>query len=112
MNNNSPVVRKESVNGGAKTSYKFWVLFAALLLALWSMFTGSVTLKWSVIGNLSRFSDDLKSPNYDDLDILVRTLFSFSFSFVGILNFVILSFDVVFFFFYWHQRKWRRERKW
>lgn len=70
--NDPPVVRRESSRGGllGKTSsYKFWVLAALLLLAFWSMFTGSVTLKWSV-GNLSRISDDFSSPNYDDLDIL------------------------------------------
>ncbi|EXC07278.1 hypothetical protein L484_021185 [Morus notabilis] len=72
--NDLPVlVRKESSRSaglpGKSFSYKFWVLFAVLLLAFWSMFTGSVTLKWSA-GNLSRFSDDFSSPNYDDLDIL------------------------------------------
>ncbi|KAL4295377.1 hypothetical protein GQ457_12G019400 [Hibiscus cannabinus] len=30
-----------------KSGYKFWVLTAILLLAFWSMFTGSVSLKWS-----------------------------------------------------------------
>ncbi|VVA22980.1 PREDICTED: unknown [Prunus dulcis] len=52
-----------------KTRYKFWVLAAILLLAFWSMFTGSVTLKWSA-GNLTRLSDDLDLPSFDDLDIL------------------------------------------
>ncbi|KAF4347281.1 hypothetical protein CsatB_008705 [Cannabis sativa] len=53
-----------------KSSYKFWVIAAVLLLAFWSMFTGSVTLKWST-GNLSRIYDDFNSPTYDDdLDIL------------------------------------------
>ncbi|GLT71282.1 hypothetical protein SLA2020_433150 [Shorea laevis] len=54
-----------------KSRYKFWVLAVILLLALWSMFTGSVSLKWSST-NLTRFSDDdpLNFSNHDDLDIL------------------------------------------
>ncbi|KAF2324564.1 hypothetical protein GH714_015287 [Hevea brasiliensis] len=41
---------KKDASDGAlfgKTRYKFWVLAAILLLAFWTMFTGSVTLKWS-----------------------------------------------------------------
>ncbi|XP_050365105.1 uncharacterized protein LOC126783643 [Argentina anserina] len=57
----------------AKNRYKFWVLAAVLLLAFWSMFTGSVTLRsvrWSA-GSLTGLSDDLSlPPTYDDLDIL------------------------------------------
>lgn len=49
--------------------YKFWALAAILLLAFWSMFTGSVTLRWSA-GNLNRFADDFDSPIHDDLDVL------------------------------------------
>ncbi|KAH7524079.1 hypothetical protein FEM48_Zijuj06G0080700 [Ziziphus jujuba var. spinosa] len=69
----SAVVRKESSESGVlgKSGYKFWVLAAILLLAFWSMLTGSVTLKWSA-GNLARFSDDFGSLNLDDLDILER----------------------------------------
>ncbi|KAL3734139.1 hypothetical protein ACJRO7_023483 [Eucalyptus globulus] len=53
-----------------RSAYKFWVLAAILLLAFWSMLTGSVTLKWSA-GNLARFSSDLLDlPSYEDLDIL------------------------------------------
>ncbi|KAL5777980.1 hypothetical protein ACOSP7_010906 [Xanthoceras sorbifolium] len=52
-----------------KTGYKFWVLSAILLLAFWSMFTGSVSLKWSS-GNLTRFSDEVDFSINDDLDIL------------------------------------------
>ncbi len=55
--------------GGKGGGYKFWALAAILLLAFWSMFTGSVTLKWSA-SNLSRFSDGLDSPILDDLDVL------------------------------------------
>ncbi|KAL6012352.1 hypothetical protein ACLOJK_002839 [Asimina triloba] len=51
--------------------YKFWALAAILLLAFWSMFTGTVTLKWSA-GNLNRLSDDIDVPIHDDLDVLVR----------------------------------------
>ncbi|XP_042520924.1 uncharacterized protein LOC122094251 [Macadamia integrifolia] len=52
-----------------KGRYKFWALAAILLLAFWSMFTGTVTLKWSA-GNLNRISSDLDSPIRDDLDVL------------------------------------------
>lgn len=67
-----PVKRETSADGGlfGKSKYKVWVLAAILLLAFWSMFTGSVTLRWSA-GNLTRLSNDLfDSPLYDDLDIL------------------------------------------
>lgn len=49
--------------------YKFWALAAILLLAFWSMFTGTVTLRWSA-GNLNHISDDLDSHIHDDLDVL------------------------------------------
>ncbi|KAF9609430.1 hypothetical protein IFM89_016230 [Coptis chinensis] len=53
-----------------KGRYKFWALAAILLLAFWSMFTGTVTLKWSA-GNLNHISDDLlDSPIHEDLDVL------------------------------------------
>lgn len=52
----------------SKTRYKFWAIAAILLLALWSMFTGSVTLKWSGAGNVSN-TDSFDSP-VRDLDIL------------------------------------------
>ncbi|KAH9609027.1 hypothetical protein KSS87_020644 [Heliosperma pusillum] len=52
-----------------KGRYKFWALAAILLLALWSMFTGTVTLRWSA-GNLTRLSDDFDMPLLDDLDVL------------------------------------------
>ncbi|XP_062097721.1 uncharacterized protein LOC133803635 [Humulus lupulus] len=68
-----PLLRRESprpvTRFFGKSSYKFWVIAALLLLAFWSMFTGSVTLKWSA-GNLSRIYDNFNSPTYDDLDIL------------------------------------------
>lgn len=53
-----------------KGRYKFWALAAILLLAFWSMFTGTVTLRWSA-GNLNSLSDDLDAPIHDDLDVLV-----------------------------------------
>ncbi|XP_050226375.1 uncharacterized protein LOC126676255 [Mercurialis annua] len=53
----------------SKGRYKFWALAAILLLAFWSMFTGTVTLRWSA-GNLNRLSDDIDSPIHDDLDVL------------------------------------------
>ncbi|WCJ35163.1 hypothetical protein M5689_016429 [Euphorbia peplus] len=71
----SPTSKKDGLDttaGGlfGKVRYKFWVLSAILLLALWSMFTGSVTLKWST-GNLNHLSDDLDLQIHDDdLDIL------------------------------------------
>ncbi|KAL4566354.1 hypothetical protein LXL04_030468 [Taraxacum kok-saghyz] len=61
------------ISGGglfSKTRYKFWAIAAILLLALWSMFTGSVTLKWSGAGNVTNpLSDSFDSP-VRDLDIL------------------------------------------
>ncbi|KNA24400.1 hypothetical protein SOVF_015510 isoform A [Spinacia oleracea] len=57
------------VNLFGKGRYKFWALAAILLLAFWSMFTGTVTLRWSA-GNLNRLSDDIDTPLRDDLDVL------------------------------------------
>ncbi|KAF8405199.1 hypothetical protein HHK36_010099 [Tetracentron sinense] len=61
--------KKESSDASlfGKGRYKFWALAAILLLAFWSMFTGTVTLKWSA-GNLNRISDDIDTPILDDLD--------------------------------------------
>ncbi|CAH8348149.1 unnamed protein product [Eruca vesicaria subsp. sativa] len=53
----------------AKGKYKFWALAAILLLAFWSMLTGTVNLRWSA-GNISHFTDDLVFPIYEDLDVL------------------------------------------
>ena len=66
------IVRKQSSDSTVfgKGRYKFWALAAILLLAFWSIFTGTVTLRWSA-GNLNRLSDDLDSPIHDDLDVLV-----------------------------------------
>lgn len=60
--------------------YKFWALGAILLLAFWSMFTGTVSLRWSA-GNLNRLSDLFDIPISDDLDVLVRLLWLILFFF-------------------------------
>ncbi|PHT56559.1 hypothetical protein CQW23_05045 [Capsicum baccatum] len=49
--------------------YKFWAFAAILLLAFWSMLTGTVTLRWSA-GNLNAISDDIDIPLPEDLDVL------------------------------------------
>ncbi|CAD5174012.1 unnamed protein product [Musa acuminata subsp. malaccensis] len=49
-----------------KGRYKLWVCAAILLLALWSLLTGTVTLKWS-IGGANSPSD---APVFGDLDVL------------------------------------------
>ncbi|KAL3637835.1 hypothetical protein CASFOL_018283 [Castilleja foliolosa] len=50
--------------------YKFWALAAILLLALWSMITGTVTLRWSAGDLKDRFNDDYNSIAAEDLDVL------------------------------------------
>ncbi|XVF31562.1 hypothetical protein REPUB_Repub17cG0001400 [Reevesia pubescens] len=52
-----------------KGRYKFLALMANLLLAFWSMFTDTVTLRWFV-DNRNRLFNDLDSPIHDDLDVL------------------------------------------
>ncbi|KAH6765061.1 polyol transporter [Perilla frutescens var. hirtella] len=49
--------------------YKLWALGAITLLAVWSMFTGTVTLKWSDV-NLKHISTDLDPSLHSDLDVL------------------------------------------
>ncbi|XP_059293236.1 uncharacterized protein LOC132046579 isoform X2 [Lycium ferocissimum] len=49
--------------------YKFWAFAAILLLAFWSMLTGTFTLRWSA-GNLNAISDDIDIPLPEDLDVL------------------------------------------
>ncbi|KAK8606771.1 hypothetical protein V6N13_052528 [Hibiscus sabdariffa] len=49
--------------------YQCWALALILFFAFWSMFTGTITLRWSA-GNLNRLSDVLDSPFPDDLDAL------------------------------------------
>ncbi|KAI4314862.1 hypothetical protein L6164_027728 [Bauhinia variegata] len=62
--------KKESSDWGlfGKGRYKFWALAAILLLAFWSMFTGTVSLRWS--GSLNSLSNVIDSPIHDDLDVL------------------------------------------
>ncbi|KAL8118001.1 uncharacterized protein LOC141723492 [Apium graveolens] len=70
----SSIAKKDtSISSGLfdRGRYKFWALAAILLLAFWSMFTGTVTLRWSsATGNLNRFSDDFQTPLHRDLDVL------------------------------------------
>ncbi|KAK3033811.1 hypothetical protein RJ639_034229 [Escallonia herrerae] len=67
----STIPKKESSDTSlfGRGRYKFWALAAILLLAFWSMLTGTVTLRWSA-GNLNSLSDDLGLPIHDDLDVL------------------------------------------
>ncbi|KAG6513021.1 uncharacterized protein LOC121978052 [Zingiber officinale] len=54
-----------------KGRYRFWALAAILLLAFWSMLTGTVTLRWSA-GDLNRLAHDFDVPVAvnPDLDVL------------------------------------------
>ncbi|KAF2923845.1 hypothetical protein DAI22_07g223800 [Oryza sativa Japonica Group] len=52
-----------------KGRYKAWALAAIALLALWSMFAASVTIRWSS-GDLAAEFGDLPDPLIDDLDPL------------------------------------------
>ncbi|KAK7346445.1 hypothetical protein VNO80_20964 [Phaseolus coccineus] len=67
-----PIAKMETLASDSglfgRGSYKFWALAAILLLALWSMFTGTVSLRWS--GTLNTFSHDLHVPLHDHLDVL------------------------------------------
>ncbi|KHN41992.1 hypothetical protein glysoja_003732 [Glycine soja] len=64
------VTKKENLDSSlfGKGRYKFWALAAILLLAFWSMFTGTVSLRWS--GTLNSLSNDIDTPIHDDLDVL------------------------------------------
>jgi hypothetical protein len=65
------IIKKENtIDSGlfGKGRYKFWALAAILLLAFWSMFTGTVSLRWS--GNLNSLTTDIDTPIHDDLDVL------------------------------------------
>ncbi|XP_047061946.1 pectinesterase QRT1-like [Lolium rigidum] len=55
-----------------KGRYKAWALAAIALLALWSMFAASVTLRWSS-GDLATAFQDVSDPLFDDLDPLDGT---------------------------------------
>ncbi|KAB5556880.1 hypothetical protein DKX38_007789 [Salix brachista] len=67
----APTVKKETSDSGlfGRGRYKFWALAAIILLAFWSMLTGTVTLRWSA-GNLNSLTDDIDTPIRDDLDVL------------------------------------------
>ncbi|XP_038991470.1 uncharacterized protein LOC120114737 isoform X2 [Hibiscus syriacus] len=67
----TPLKKNSSSIAGflSKSGYKFWVLTAILLLAFWSMFTGSVSLKWSS-GNLITFPHGSDFSLHQDLDVL------------------------------------------
>uniref|UniRef100_A0A0A9GB40 Uncharacterized protein n=1 Tax=Arundo donax TaxID=35708 RepID=A0A0A9GB40_ARUDO len=52
-----------------KGRYKTWALAAIALLALWSMFAASVTLRWSS-GDLAASFGEATDPLIDDLDPL------------------------------------------
>ena len=58
-----------SGNSNRKRNFLFWVLAVVILVALWYMFAGSVTLKWCTTNN-----GDFDSTIIQDLDVLVRTL--------------------------------------
>ncbi|CAN8277639.1 unnamed protein product [Cochlearia groenlandica] len=68
----STAAKKETGNYPSlfsKGRYKFWALAAILLLAFWSMLTGTVNLRWSA-GNINHFSDDIVFQIHEDLDVL------------------------------------------
>ncbi|CAN4083254.1 unnamed protein product [Withania somnifera] len=56
-----------SIFGGGR--YKFWAFAAILLLAFWSMLTGTVTLRWFA-SDLTAISDDIDIPLPQDLDVI------------------------------------------
>lgn len=88
--------------------YKFFAFAALMLLAFWSMFTGTVTLRLST-EDLNRLSEDIGIPtNHESLDVLVLTLLLLPLCLI--LSFRDFEADVVFFFGFC--RKWRRGREW
>ncbi|KAL1566557.1 hypothetical protein AAHA92_02157 [Salvia divinorum] len=50
--------------------YKFWAFAVILMLAFWSMLTGTVSLRWSAGDLDDSFTQDYHSPSADDLDVL------------------------------------------
>ncbi|XP_057809531.1 uncharacterized protein LOC131023903 [Salvia miltiorrhiza] len=50
--------------------YKFWAFSVILMLAFWSMLTGTVSLRWSAGDLDDSFTQDYHSPSADDLDAL------------------------------------------
>ncbi|CAM8939342.1 unnamed protein product [Rhodiola kirilowii] len=53
----------------SRGGYKVWVLAAILLLALWSMFASTITLKRTA-GSLNLSSEEIESVLRNDLDVL------------------------------------------
>lgn len=51
--------------------YKFWAFAGILMLAFWSMLTGTVTLRWSAGDLKGQFNEDYNTPSAEDLDVLV-----------------------------------------
>ncbi|KAL1541876.1 hypothetical protein AAHA92_26044 [Salvia divinorum] len=68
--------RKDAASSDSSSSffgrgrYKFWVLAVILMLAFWSMLTGTVSLRWSAGALDDSFTQDYHSPSADDLDVL------------------------------------------
>lgn len=62
----NPKAKRENSDYVGKGHYKLWVLAAVILLALWSMFTASLTLKWSA----PNLNPDFDSATQDDFDVL------------------------------------------
>ncbi|KAK4276598.1 hypothetical protein QN277_014728 [Acacia crassicarpa] len=60
---------EDAVAGGNRRYRFWWVITPIVLLALWSMFTGSVTLKLSA-ANILRFPHDFNSRILNDFDVL------------------------------------------
>lgn len=81
MRDEEAQVKTNGVQKKEGFKYKLWVLAAILLLASWTMFTGSITLSL----NWKHLSAKPDSPAiHDDLDLLVGMNYayiSFEFSF-------------------------------
>jgi hypothetical protein len=73
-----PISSSEAALFG-KGRYKVWALAAIALLALWSMFAASVTLRLSSVDLATTFGD-ASDPLIDELDPLVRLINPFPFS--------------------------------
>lgn len=67
-----PISSSEAALFG-KGRYKVWALAAIALLALWSMFAASVTLRLSSVDLATTFGD-ASDPLIDELDPLVRLI--------------------------------------
>ncbi|XP_051114425.1 uncharacterized protein LOC127240045 [Andrographis paniculata] len=74
LSSSSAIHRKDSSSDSSgilgRGRYKFWALAAILLLAFWSMLTGTVTLRWSAGDLKNRFDNDYMSRVSQDLDVL------------------------------------------